>query len=171
MAKKRKPSPQAPRLGSPIATRRLRAADNKRSVSIRMWAPKRATKMWSCAFFVTGAGMKEPETVFGNDSIQALQNAMLGIRLRLDKLHRRLTWADRPARYTFPHSVPWVYGAELAERIEKIVAQEENAFVASLRKTRTSSVKRSHGGSARSTRRPPRAGRGRARESPPRVVR
>jgi len=115
----------------PIATRRLiRRGTRSGFATVKLWAPRERRKgEWSCRFFVTAVGMKDSKEVYGADAIQALQNAMLGIRIVLDKGGRSLTWAGRPARYTFPRTVEWVFGARLTRKLETVLARESQRFL------------------------------------------
>ena len=88
-------------IGEIIASRKLQLLDEndtKRIVSVFVGKPQQALNSheYYCPFQVIGVGSQKTQAAQGQDSIQALQSALILIAARLNHLNmelgRRLTW-------------------------------------------------------------------------------
>ena len=88
-------------IGEIIATRRLYFSDeheNKRTVSVFIGKPQESpdSNDYHCSFQIIGIGSQETQLAQGQDSIHALQQAMILIALNLnhlnDELGGKLSW-------------------------------------------------------------------------------
>lgn len=72
-----------------------------------------------CSFRVAGVGDSSVRYAHGVDAIQALFQALEGVRTVLSNVDRRLTWkGGEKGDVGFPRQVPPYYGLEFARRID-----------------------------------------------------
>jgi hypothetical protein len=133
-------------LGTVVAARRLKQrGKSPRTSIVRVGKPLRVgTEEWRCPFHVSGIDLSEVQFAYGTDSVQALQNAFIGIRKLLDGSGKRFSWPGvYPANLSFPRTVPWTFGAEFARRVEALLDRELGRFGRELRATRKTERPRS----------------------------
>lgn len=110
-----------------IATRRLALAGGGHVV-IRLGRPRRSGRDWVCAFEIRHGRVRQLERARGVDSLQALQMAIEGARVRIADAGHRLvgTWANYPAG--LPRFMPYLFGAvaagELDAAVDALVARQ-----------------------------------------------
>jgi hypothetical protein len=114
--------------GTVIAERTLLHRDDPRrvvKVSIGAPRPRRGRiDEWECPFRITGAGVRRLEYGIGLDAMQALIDALAGIRHVLDQTGVPAVWPTPDAPDTgFPKSIPIMRGA-LTTRLERLVDRE-----------------------------------------------
>jgi uncharacterized protein DUF6968 len=111
-----------------IAERRLERSDAVGGVVVvRIGSPEwpPGAEEWRCPFVIEGLG--DDSIQFGRsiDSMAALQNALTGIRCKLEQSGIPLRWEGFDEDITgFPRHVPWEFGLEFYTRIEKMIAAE-----------------------------------------------
>jgi hypothetical protein len=120
------------RLGTVIAARKLTVEGDgrRRSITVKLGAPHQTERgTWRCPFYITGIGMGTPCYAGGVDSMQALQEALNGIRVILDQSKKHLSWVGgEAAELTFPRVVPWGFGAPLAKKLDSLIETEVENF-------------------------------------------
>lgn len=121
------------RLGPVIAIRRLRVRGSRRTVLVRLGKPRRAGRDWRVPFQIRGVGSTELLDGYGVDAMQAVINALEGIRVTLAKRGQHLTWAGgRSGDTGFPRVVPDIGSPQLRQRIEQLIDREVARFVRAL---------------------------------------
>ncbi|MBK9266483.1 MAG: hypothetical protein IPM54_42685 [Polyangiaceae bacterium] len=128
------PKPKQPQW---IAERRLERSDGVGGIVIvRIGSPERppGAKEWRCPFMFEGLGDDSIHFGMSIDSMAALQNALIGIRELLERTGIPLRWEGFDEDFTgFPKHIPWTYGLELYQRIEKIIEVEIEELVRPIR--------------------------------------
>lgn len=120
-------------LGPVIAVRRLRVRGSRRTVLVRLGRPRQAGQDWRVPFQIRGAGGAELLYGYGVDAMQAVINALEGIRVTLAKSGQHLTWVGgRSGDTGFPRVVPDIGFPPLRQRIEQIIDREVERFVRAL---------------------------------------
>jgi hypothetical protein len=121
------------RIAPVIAERHLTAQDSGKKVRVTIGAPRPVTggADWECPFRIHGAGLSRVEFGYGIDSMQALSDALQGIRVRLDESGLALGWRFGPGPHDtwhdetgFARSIPLVLGAALSRRLERLFFRE-----------------------------------------------
>ena len=120
------------RIGTILAERELAEQVSGKVVRVSLGAPRpRADGDFECPFRIHGAGMSRVEFGYGIDSMQALSDALQGIRVRLDESSLALGWKFGPGRQDiwhdetgFARSIPIVLGAALSRRLERLFFRE-----------------------------------------------
>lgn len=115
-----------------IAERRLERSDAVGGIVIvRLGIPEidLPHDNWRCPFIIEGLG---DETIYYGksiDSMAALQNALLGIRLLLERTGIPLRCEGFDEDFTcFPKNIPWTWGLAFYRKIEKMIEAEEQAL-------------------------------------------
>ena len=115
---------------TPIAKRRLSVdGDPGRTVMITIYVPRLDPDPaldWRCDFEIRGA-VDESEHGNGIDSLQALVNAIQGVRKYLDDSGLVLTWnGAEPGQHWVPYTVPQFFDLaferEIIEEIDRRIA-------------------------------------------------
>jgi hypothetical protein len=105
---------------------------------------------WECPFRLRGLGVNQVQLGYGVDGIQAVTNALEGIRYALDRLETPLvlpfgtaaSWKATPARWKkghlefgtgFHRFIPIGFGA-FTRRLERLVDREVAAFGRALKR-------------------------------------
>jgi hypothetical protein len=115
----------AQRLGTIVATRKLKRLDRRGSVLIRVGLPRRRrTGEWACPYQLTGLADERIRRVLGEDSIQALHLALEAIRMDLKPFEKQLTWTGAPGDLFLPEYVPYYYGTKFAEHLSTVIEEE-----------------------------------------------
>lgn len=121
------------RIGPILAERRLAEQTSGKVVRVSLGAPRPGTEgaEWECPFRIHGAGISRVEFGYGIDSMQAITDALQGIRVRLDESGLALGWKVGPGRQDiwhdetgFARSIPMVLGAALSRRLERLFFRE-----------------------------------------------
>ena len=118
------------RFGTILAERGLVEQDSGRSVRVSLGVPRAGTggAEWECPFRIRGAGLSQVEFGYGEDSMQAIMNALEGIRALLDESGLSLGWKLGPGRQDsyiwvgetgFTRSIPLALGRAEAEGVLK----------------------------------------------------
>lgn len=106
--------------------------DPGRIVIVSIGAPRLdpdPTGDWMCLFSVDAT----QAVAHGVDALQALLNAIEGARVALDAsgLSPSLVWAGgEPGLTGLPRTVPFFFGRAFAEKLERYIDQELEAFAA-----------------------------------------
>lgn len=113
--------------GTILGQRTLVPADGGRGtlvVSLGIPRPTPGHDDWGCPFRLKGLGIDRVEYAYGIDSLQALTNALQGIRYVLDRLERPVTLdGASPPETAFARFIPIGLGT-LTGRLEKMVDRE-----------------------------------------------
>jgi hypothetical protein len=117
--------------GTVIAERRLAVRDTKTSVRVSIGAPRPEGNgaPWACPFRIAGAGTSRVGHGLGEDSMQALTDALEGIRHRLGESGLSLGWdfgegVVLNGETGFARSVPVGFGAAYARRVGRLMDRE-----------------------------------------------
>jgi hypothetical protein len=119
-----------------IATRSLKVAGSRRKAVVTLRMPVQVGEdEWHCAFHVTG--MEKVQLGIGADAIQALQIALAGLRLELNREKGRYTWlGGRPGDHGFPQMVLPGLGPAFEDHMEQVIEREIADFVQAERRRR-----------------------------------
>lgn len=118
-----------PRLGRVIASRTLTDEDNPKAkvvVSIGVPRPEQLAKYgsWECPFLIDGTGESRVQLSHGADAMQALIQALAGIRYHLKISGRNLQWLDSRMETGFPMLVQTTFGKGFEDRVGLAVERE-----------------------------------------------
>jgi len=120
-----------------IAERRLERRDAVGGVVvIRIGAPEwpPGAEEWRCPFVIWGLGDDSMQFGHGEESMSALQNALTGIRCKLEQSGIPLRWEGFDEDFTgFPVHVPWEYGLAFYQRLRKMIEAEIEELVRPIR--------------------------------------
>ncbi len=97
---------------------------------------------WECPFRITGGGIRVLEYGYGVDAMQAIQNALQGIRYFLDQSGKSFDWLGNDIGVGFPRSIPSYGDSRLTRRLEKLVDAELKRNLANLRRRHQGRQKR-----------------------------
>jgi hypothetical protein len=114
-----------------IAKRQLRETGPQRKIiSIVLGRPRKvAEEEWVCQFQITGVGASRIHGALGLDGLQALLNAIEGLRAVLEKTGRRFSWTGgEEGDSGLPRFVPTLFGVQFTERINRIIDREIERF-------------------------------------------
>ena len=118
---------KAPPFGAILGERTLVPADGGRGklvVSLGMPRPTPGYDDWGCPFRLKGLGVNQVEYAYGIDALQALTNALAGIRYRLDRLERPVTLDGcLPPETGFSRFIPIGLGP-FSRKLERMVDLE-----------------------------------------------
>jgi hypothetical protein len=119
-----------------IATRTLKAAGSRRKAVVTVRMPVQVGEdEWHCTSQITG--MEKAVRGYGVDAVQALQVALVGIRLELNRAKGRYTWiGGKPGDHGFPHLVMHGLGAVFEDRMEQVIEREITDYVRAERRRR-----------------------------------
>lgn len=131
------------RLGTILAERRLADQASGKIVRVSLGAPRPGTDGadWECPFRIHGAGISRLESGHGIDAMQALANALEGIRVLLDESGLALGWWFGPGRDDvwhgetgFARSIPIALGPRVSKRMERLFFREIRLETARLKR-------------------------------------
>lgn len=110
--------------------RELREDGSGTVVLVRLGKPEQVAEgEFRCAFQLQGLGNSQVQYAHGIDSVQAMQNALEGIRSGLEKSGRSFSWQGGEAGDVgFPRSVPTFFGLEFSRRINRLIDEEVEQF-------------------------------------------
>jgi len=118
-----------------IASRRLTLVPGGRPVDVELDAPvRRRTGGWACAYRIRGIGRVRAGRALGEDSLQALQQAVAAVRQALEPFAAQLTWTGETGELGLPEPIPDYFGGEFRRRLERLVRQETEREAARLKK-------------------------------------
>ena len=130
--------------GPVIGKRRLTTRGARpKPVIVSLGKPRlpRGERDWECPFRITGGGIRVLEYGYGVDSMQALQNALQGIRHALDKSGKSLDWMTTGTT-GFQRSIPWYGDSRFTKRMERLVDAELKREAVRLRRRHQARQKR-----------------------------
>lgn len=119
------------RFGVVVATRRLWLEESEeRTAVVKIGKPRKMKGGdWECPFQISGLGMRKIEYGHGVDAMQALVQAIEGIRVRLEQAGMPLTWEGGESGSTgFTRFVPSFYGHQFSKRLERLIEKEIERF-------------------------------------------
>jgi len=126
------------KFGAVIGERRLTTRTARpKPVTVTLGKPRlpRGERDWECPFRISGGGIRVLEYGYGVDAIQAVVNALQGIRTFLDKSGKSFDWhGTRMDDGGFQRLIPWYGDSRFTRRLEKLVDSELRREVASLRR-------------------------------------
>ena len=134
------------RFGPILAERRLAEQSSGTVVRVSLGAPRPGTDgaACECPFRIRGAGLSRVELGYGEDSMQAIMNALEGIRALLDESRLALGWKLGPGREDiwdgesgFTRSIPFALGPAFRQRLERLVDRELEQAVKRLERRST----------------------------------
>lgn len=127
-------------LGTIIAERRLERPGSTRPVLARLGRPRRSRQApWECPYQVVGAGDTRVRVGLGEDALQSLLHACVGLRLRL--VHVHASWLSEGVS-GIPSFIPDAFGEQFATRLEALVEREVAKLAARLERTYNAKQKR-----------------------------
>src|SRR5882672_7544667 len=94
--------------GPVLGVRRLSIVPSGRRVTVMLGKPRKATRHWECPFRITGLRVPRVQHGYGVDAIQALANALEGVRVTLERSRTRLSWFE-PDDAGFERTVPRIF--------------------------------------------------------------
>jgi hypothetical protein len=111
-----------------VATRRLRDLKSGEELIVRIGRPRKRNGNWECPFHVGGTPTSGVELGHGVDALQALIQALDGIRSGLAGKNRMEWIGGEPGDAGIPRFVPMFYGRDFAARIERLIDNEISRF-------------------------------------------
>ena len=133
------------KFGEVIGKRRLTTRGVRpKPVIVSLGKPRlpKGTRDWECPFRITGGGIRVLEGGYGVDAMQAIQNALQGIRHFLDKSGKSFDWLGIGIEVGFPRSIPSFGDSRFTRRLEKLVDGELKRNLANLRRRHQARHKR-----------------------------
>jgi hypothetical protein len=92
---------------------------------------------WQGAFLVSGLADLRVRRGHGADGVQALQQALEGIRVLIRDSGIPMTWlGGNVPGAGFPRSIPLFFGPEFVARVEGLIDDEIEAFAAKAKESR-----------------------------------
>jgi hypothetical protein len=118
------------RLGSVIASRVLtQMGPQLQQIIVSIGRPRRRSKAeWECPFLVDGLEGSAVQTAGGVDSMQALQMAIEGVRVNLERSGHRFVWLERETGSEIPRYVPTQYGPRFEARLNRMIEYQAKRF-------------------------------------------
>ena len=130
-------------MGRVMPTRRIRWIAERAltdeagdSLKASLGAPEQVSAgEWRCAFRLARGRSGEVQYGRGIDGVQALIQAVAGLRAAIDKLGVAVQWegSSELGASGFPMFVPYAFGLELSRTIERMVDTEVQRFVQAAR--------------------------------------
>ena len=115
-------------LGPVIARRTLtEQSDTRRKIIASIGLPRRdrlSNRDWECPFLIEGIDNSEVQLAFGVDALQALIQAIEGVRVALEKTGHNFFWLDQEQGVGIPFYVPMFQGKRFEERIRLAIERE-----------------------------------------------
>jgi hypothetical protein len=117
-------------LGPVLGVRRLATISGRRPVTVTLGTPRRMRDHvdWQCPFRLTGLRHTVVEHGYGVDAIQALTNALEGIRVTLRDRGPRVSWLEPSDAGGFDRMVPLLFGPAFVKRVNRAIDREFAAF-------------------------------------------
>lgn len=120
------------RLGTIIAERTLARPGSHRAVLARLGRPRASRKApWECPYQVLGARDGRVRVGLGEDPLQSLLHACVGLRAELVRV--RASWMSEGVS-GIPPFVPDVFGAQFTAHLEALMQREIAQFTAKLKR-------------------------------------
>lgn len=119
------------RFGIILGTRRLREeGDHGKEIVVELGMPRKMKGGdWECPFRIRGLGTPKIEYGHGIDGIQALLQAVEGIRVKLEQSNRQFTLdGAEPGDTGFRRIVPAFFGLKFSKRLERLIEIEIRRF-------------------------------------------
>lgn len=111
----------------------LREADGSSSeLTVSLDTPRPATRGYYCRVSITGKAMNESFDAHGIDGFQALKQALVGIRSKLDGMPGEISWLNQPGFTGFPRIINDGFGLEFLNKCERLVEAEQAKLNADL---------------------------------------
>jgi hypothetical protein len=115
-------------LDDTVATRRLWDREGREAFLVRLGRPRRGKVDWECPFWIGSHPRACIQYGYGVDGLQALIQALDGIRASLAE-RDRLQWkGGKPGDAGIPRFIPLFFGREFAVRIERFLDDEISRF-------------------------------------------
>jgi hypothetical protein len=109
-------------LGTIIAERHLDRPGSKRRVLARLGRPRRSRRApWECPYQVVGGLNGQVRRALGEDALQSLLLACVGLRQELDRVGA--SWLG-PGSSGIPPFVPDMFGADFTAHLEAVIERE-----------------------------------------------
>lgn len=119
-----------------IARRRLAIAGSSSAVTVSIGQPRRTpgTPDWECPFRISGGGLRVNDHGYGVDAMQALINAVLGLRLTLESTGKSFSWLGADYILGFPRVIPCWGDMAWTRGVERLVDREVLRYVRELKR-------------------------------------
>ena len=137
-------------LGRRIVRRLLKehTGDSVREVVVSIGAPRLHPRGdWECRFAIEGRGDDTIQSGGGVDALQALLNAVEGIRQVLDQTGNQFSWPPNGSEndafgigFGIPRQIPLGYGKRFNERVSLVIEREAARFWESRLKMRKANI-------------------------------
>lgn len=102
--------------------------DPPTTITARIFVPYESDGAWKCAFEVVGM-TDGAHAAVGEDSMQALQMAIEGIRATLAPISAQLSWCGEVGFVGFSMNVPISYGPRVQHQLEDALVRQERHLV------------------------------------------
>jgi hypothetical protein len=132
-------------LGPVLGVRELKVVGSPRkTVIVRLGKPrKEPTGEWACPFQITGLGQRGVQHGYGEDGIQAVGNALQGVRVTLDRSRAKLSlFGGEPGWTGFERSIPTSLGVAFGRKLERLVDREISRLVRTLERRHRARMRR-----------------------------
>lgn len=112
-----------------IASRTFKDTKTEKKIVANVFEPKQTKAgTWSCRIVIRGLRKAIQTDVLGEDSLQALQIAIQGIRFHLEQSGRPITWLDEPGDYGVYRELSG-YDVATTRKLEAFVRRESSRLV------------------------------------------
>lgn len=116
-----------------IAKRELYGKDESNVISVVLYAPRPDPQGdWECSFEISGLVHPISDSTYGIDGMQALIQALEGIRITLESAPEPLSWAGERGDAGFPRFVPTFFGPEFSQHLGRVLDEEITRYAEKL---------------------------------------
>lgn len=120
--------------GPAIAERRLISLDTEgQRLRASVGSPRWNGQEWECPFRIRSARSSKTDYAYGSDSMQALANALEGIRVTLETSGRFGWDGGLPNESGLGRQVPIGFGPAFAKRVDRFIDRECELYVERLK--------------------------------------
>ena len=122
--------------GTTVATRHLKRSDGALIV-VSIGKPRRKGHDWVCTFVISDGDNSNTGQANGVDAVQALTQALEGVRTALEVGGDHLTWVGgEPGDNGFARTIPQYFGIEFSQRVGHLLDREIAKFSNALARRR-----------------------------------
>ena len=131
-------------IGRVVASRVLIQQNaHSQKVTVSIGCPRRLRRTsWECRFLIEGMGAPIIGRAGGVDTLQALLQAVEGVRVGLEQTGHRFVWLDPQDGLGLPFLVPLSHGKRLEDRVRKIIDQDRAEWEKEINNYKARTLKR-----------------------------
>lgn len=113
-------------IGRVVASRTFTQQNGRtRKVKVSIGLPRRLLRAsWECRFLIEGIGAPIVGRAGGVDTLQALLQAVEGVRVNLEQTGHCFVWLNAKDGLGIPFLIPLSHGKSLEDRVRKLIAKD-----------------------------------------------